>query len=427
LNEPHVIDMFTRMPHDLGSEIYRLGPLLMTSIAFVTVGSVCLALFLFAPFAKTTIWRATITPLASIIGSGFLVSAPLLAREFGGYAAPAMALLIVFAGCIGWAIRYNIRVVEGLLKENTDRKLVSVEKLSHVVLAFAYFVSAAYYLSLLGHFVLQTSGIQSDATAKGIAISLLVVIGALGWTGGAKKVAKIEGFATALNLSVIVGFLVALAVYSGGLISQGQSVLPPPGKFELSSLPVLLGLLIVVQGFETTRFTGDDFDADTRQRAMWIAQLVSGIIYVSFFVLLSPLLNDLATGTGVAAIITVSATVAMMLPFSLTVSAVASQFSASIADSMGNAGLIEQITGNRVDPRHAYPLIAFVGIGIIVSLDVNGVIALASRAFALFYALQCLVAWEAARHRQVDQRKASAFMGLAVLSGAVFIFGVPAG
>jgi hypothetical protein len=398
----------------------------MTSIAFVAVASVCLTLFLFAPFAKSKLWRATITPLASIIGSGFLVSAPLLAKEFGGYAAPAMALLILLAAFIGWALRYNIRVVEGLVDASADRTLVSVNKLSHVVLAFAYFVSAAYYLSLLGNFVLQYTGLQGSGAPKGIAIALLVVIGALGWTGGAQKITKIEGFATALNLSVIIGFLVALAVYAGGLMAQGQSVMPPPGKFELSSIPVLLGLLIVVQGFETTLFTGDDFDAETRQRAMRISQWVSGLIYVSFFVLLSPLLGDLATGTGVAAIITVSASVALMLPLSLTISAAASQFSAAIADSTGNAGLIEKLTGNRIDPKHAYPLIAFVGIAIIVSMDVTGVIALASRAFALFYALQCLVAWEAARHRASDRKMAWAFFALALVSGAVFIFGVPA-
>ncbi len=67
---------------------------------------------LFAPFSRTAIWRAAVTPLASIIGSGFLVSAPLLDREFGGFAALSMALLILVTMLIGWTIRYNNRVVE---------------------------------------------------------------------------------------------------------------------------------------------------------------------------------------------------------------------------------------------------------------------------------------------------------------------------
>lgn len=123
-------------------------------------------------------------------------------------------------------------------------------------------------------------------------------------------VTELERYATSLNLAVILGFLVALAVYDATLIAEGQSVAPPPGKFAFGSLPVLLGLLIVVQGFESTRFTGDNFDAPTRSRAMRIAQRVSGIIYVSFFVLLSPLLAQLSQGSGVAAIITLSGVVA---------------------------------------------------------------------------------------------------------------------
>lgn len=399
----------------------------MTSLAFVIVAGISIFVLLFAPFSKTALWRATVTPLASIIGSGFLVSAPLLAREFGGFAAPAMALLIALAALIGWAIRYNIRVVEPLLGKPGDRMLQSIEKLSHVVLAFAYFISVTYYLSLLGHFVLESAGVNNTALAQGISIALISGIGLLGWSGGAQKVTGVERYATALNLAVIVGFLAALLAYNFELFSTGQSLAPPAGKFEISSFPVLLGLLIVVQGFETTRFTGDDFDPETRQKSMWIAQLISGAIYVTFFVLLSPLLGDLAKGDGVAAIITVSATVALLLPISLTVAAAASQFSASIADSLGDVGLIKDISGGHVDPRHAYPLIAVVGIAILVSLDVNGVIALASRAFALFYALQCLVAWEAARHRKADRGKAVAFMALAILSAAVCIFGVPSG
>ncbi len=398
----------------------------MTQLAFIGVAGAGLLLLLFAPFTKTALWRATVTPLASIIGSGFLVSAPLLAREFGGFAAPAMALLVGLAALIGWAIRYNIRTVEPLLGQPGNHALQSLEKLSHIVLAFAYFVSVAYYLSLLGQFVLESAGVQNDALATGISVALVAGVGVLGWSGGAQKVAGVERYATALNLAVISGFLAALLAYNLGILNAGGSVMPPAGKAQMQGLPVLLGLLIVVQGFETTRFTGDDFDPATRQKAMWIAQLVSGVIYIVFFLLLSPLLADLAQGTGVAAIITVSGTVALMLPLSLTVAAAASQFSAAIADSLGNVGLIEQISGNRIDPRHAYFLMAVVGIAILVTVDVNGVIALASRAFALFYALQCLVAWEAARQTPAQKGKAAAFLALAGLCAVVCVFGVPA-
>ena len=46
-------------------------------------------------------WRATVTPLASIIGSGFLVLAPLLVREFGRLAVLVMAGLCAVAYLVG--------------------------------------------------------------------------------------------------------------------------------------------------------------------------------------------------------------------------------------------------------------------------------------------------------------------------------------
>ena len=70
-------------------------------------------------------------------------------------------------------------------------------------------------------------------------------------------------------------------------------------------------------------------------------------------------------------------------------------------------------------------VISVVGIAILVTTNVNGVIALASRAFALFYALQCLVAWESARKRHGVLGRALAFLALAVVCFLVFVFGVP--
>lgn len=397
----------------------------MITAVFVGTAVLTCALLLFAPFTRKALWRATVTPLASIIGSGFLVSAPLLAHDFGGYAVLAIIVLVVLAALIGWAIRYNIAVVEPQFKQDKDLVLVSIERLSHLALAFAYSISVAYYLSLLGHFVLAAMHVQNGTLAKAIAIGLLAIIGILGWTGGATRVARVERYATALNLGVIIGFLFALAAYAVRLTMQGHSLTPPPGQFDWHSIPVLLGLLIVVQGFETTRFTGDDFDASTRIRAMRIAQVISAVIYITFFLLLSPLLAKLSQGNGVAAMITLSAVVAAMIPIALTVAAGASQFNASVADSIGDAGLIEDITSGKVNPSHAYPLISGVGIAILITFDVNEVIALASRAFALFYALQCLVAWEAARKRAGEGGKALAFLTLSLTGFAVFAFGVP--
>ncbi|MFQ5491725.1 MAG: hypothetical protein ACE5GE_13485, partial [Phycisphaerae bacterium] len=49
---------------------------------------------------RSKTWAAMVSPLASIIGSGFLISAPLLARHFGSYAVLAMALLLLAGGAV---------------------------------------------------------------------------------------------------------------------------------------------------------------------------------------------------------------------------------------------------------------------------------------------------------------------------------------
>jgi hypothetical protein len=43
------------------------------------------AVLIWPRVANSIVWRATITPLASIIGSGFLVLGPILGVSYGGY------------------------------------------------------------------------------------------------------------------------------------------------------------------------------------------------------------------------------------------------------------------------------------------------------------------------------------------------------
>jgi len=64
------------------------------------------------------------------------------------------------------------------------------------------------------------------------------------------------------------------------------------------------------------------------------------------------------------------------------------------------------------------------------STDVNQIIAYASRAFALYYTLQCVVSWVVAwqmrdlRHRQL---RLVTFAFLAVMCFLVFTLGIPSG
>ena len=110
--------------------------------------------------------------------------------------------------------------------------------------------------------------------------------------------------------------------------------------------------------------------------------------------------------------------------------AVASQFSASVADSVGCAGLMEDIAQGHLSPRHAYPLIAVIAIAIIWNTNVFRLITLASQAFALFYFVQCCVAFSVAwEDRRIAER--GRHLGL-FAAGALFclcvtLLGIPAG
>src|SRR5690606_38881785 len=93
-----------------------LLPWAMQGIAIVAIslaaGIAVWAALTFSRIADSPRWMATVPPLASIIGSGFLVCGPLLAREFGMLAAPAMGLLLLLAYAVGAVIRFNIAEAE---------------------------------------------------------------------------------------------------------------------------------------------------------------------------------------------------------------------------------------------------------------------------------------------------------------------------
>ena len=406
----------------------------MLSNVIVVLVAVTVAALLFSRRMQSSVtWQATVTPLASIIGSGFLVSVPLLAGEVGNWSVFAMAALIGAAYLVGAAIRFNIRHVEPLLasaaQDKGPRLEESLERLSHLVLAFAYFVSVTYYLVLLSNFLLNGFGITDADLAKAITTAILAAIGSLGFFKGLASVERVEKYAVGINLAVIAGLIGGLLVYNGEALLAGSWQLDPSGKrFDLNSVQVLLGLLIVVQGFETSRFMGDSYDAETRIRTMRYAQWISTVIYILFFILMTVLFPLLGEDKGITAIIALVGQVALVLPVMLTIGAIASQFSASVADSVGCAGLIEEIANRRISLRHAYPVIALVAIGITWNLDVFRIITLASQAFALFYLVQACVALSVA-HDSRDlpnrRRNMALFAAVALFCLAVLLFGIP--
>jgi len=344
-------------------------------------------------------------------------------------------VLIAGAYLIGAAIRFNIRYTEPLLAKpaTTDavRLTQSLESLSHFVLAFAYFISVAYYLVLLGNFLLKGIGIPNPIFANAIATAILASLGCLGFFKGLGTVQRVEKYTVGINLTVIAALLGGLLWYNGAEIVDGSwQPLSSSPALSLGSVQALLGLLIAVQGFETSRFMGDEYDAETRIKTMRYAQWISAVIYILFFGLTTGLFHFLGKDSGITAIIDLVGHVALVLPLMLTVGAVASQFSASVADSVGCAGLLEEISSKRISLRHTYPLIALVAITITWSADLFRIITLASQAFALFYLVQSCVALSVAYgERELPNRMARMvlFAGVALFCLCVVLFGIPSG
>ena len=402
-----------------------MNNIIIIVVAFVVGGYLAFSRRLAASLA----WKATVTPLASIMGSGFLVSAPLLAGIVGNLAVVCMGLLLALAYMVGSAIRFNIRHFEPI--ENKGHgPAQDIAFLSRIVLIGAYFISVTYYLELLAAFLLRILDVHSQAVANGITTLLLVTIGGVGMWRGLKELESVEKYAVSFNLGMIGALLVALAIHNVQKVLGGTWVLPSISSvIDFKDLRVLLGLLIVVQGFETSRYLGDEHPAEQRIATMRAAQLISTGIYLVFISLATVLFHK-GLGADVTAIIGMTKPVAAILPVLLAVAAIGSQFSAAVADNEGAGGLIEDITERKVSIRYAYLLILLVTVVLAWSTDVNQIIAYASRAFALYYALQCVVAWFVA-WKQPDLRhrlqRLVLFAFLAVMCFLVFGLGIPSG
>lgn len=350
--------------------------------------------WLFRPaLRRSTIWIATVTPLASIIGSGFLVVAPLLAHAIDGWALPAMTIIVLLAYAIGAVIRFNIRHAEPLLgADDAPRLLLGVERFSDLALGFAYLISVAFYVRLLASFVLRAADMRSDLYANLLTTAVLLFIGLTGLRRGLGGLERLEEYAVNVKLAIIVALLLGLAWFDADLVlGGGQVAVTTPIDDWVHAARLLAGILLVVQGFETSRYLGEAYDAETRIRTMRRAQIISGIIYVVFVALATPLLAAFHGSRDETAIISMSAQVAAVLPAMLVVAAVMSQFSAAVADTAGGGGLLSELSRRRVSLYRSYLLVVLAAIGVVWSANIFEIIVLASRAFAFYYFLQCLV------------------------------------
>lgn len=386
----------------------------------------CLIL-LFILFRKkilhNELWRATMTPLASIIGSGFLIAAPLL-NELSGKNAPYLMLgLCLLSYGIGEVIRWNIVDIEPLAETNQLPKNIYVnEKLGNWALALAYVLSISYYLYLFSAFMLKTFQIDDELWIKGLTIIVMSSIALFGHRKGLDSLEKIESIAVNLKLSIIFTFIFGLILFN---YSHFNENLGSNEHLNLNwkTISISLGLLIMVQGFETSRYLGEKYDTKTRVKSMRLAQILSSIIYLSFIVLFVPVfeLHPLVGEISETSVIDIGKFVFVLAPIFLTIAAVASQLSASVADLGGSGGLVSELSQNKIKSKNAYLIIVSLGILLVIFFDIFKIISFASKAFAFYYFFECLSAM--LFNFKQNQYKFIISLIFAMICLSIFIFG----
>jgi hypothetical protein len=363
--------------------------------AAVIVALVACAVVLTRPaVGASDTWRATVTPLASIIGSGFLVLAPLLADTAGEWAPVAILGIVLLAYAIGGALRYNILHLEPILAEpSPPAKLHDLERVSRFALGIAYMISVAFYLRLLASFLLDAVGAESATNGRILTTGILAGIGVLGLLRGLHGIEAVEIPAVDLKLVVIAALLAGMLVFD---VRHGSSTVHafgdhPVRQDGVTVLRRLGGMLLVVQGFETSRYLGHYYPPRLRARTMRNAQVLSGTIYVGFALLVVPFFGRLGSGPRETAILDAARIVSPVLVPLLILAAVASQLSAATADTAGGS---EMLTSR---PRHegrniGYPAVALGATFVAWFADIFSIVSFASRAFALYYACQATLA-----------------------------------
>jgi hypothetical protein len=365
------------------------------------------------------------TPLASIFGSGFLVIISVLGGSVGPYSVFAMAAVCALAYAVGSVIRYNIRHAEPALKrDDTPRLITTLSIIAQIALIPAYIISVALYVRILASYALGIFNSKNVFDQKLLTTIIIGVVLAVALTKGLAALESSKKWALAATVIVILGLTAAFAVYDAHTIATTGIVLPklPPNSYW-HMITVIAGTLIVVQGFETTRYLGDQFKPEARIRAARDAQILSTIVYLLLVACATPLMHFLPKQAQADGLMHITGVVALWLTYPLVITAVLSQFSAAIADTIGGSGSLIEVTRRKISVNLTYILICLLAIALCWATTTFTILAFASRAFAFYYFVQCVIAITLSKN--ISQRTIFSLVGAAMLF--ITLFATPVG
>lgn len=130
----------------------------------------------------------------------------------------------------------------------------------------------------------------------------------------------------------------------------------------------------------------------------------------------SPQLHD-------SSLIALVGTAAALLTVPLIAAAALSQFSAAVADTLTATGNMQEVSHGHLKAKWGCILVGSGAVALTWSANALEILALASRAFAFYYMLQCLVAISVSE--SAVQKIGMALVAAAL--GFITVFAVPAG
>jgi hypothetical protein len=353
------------------------------------------------PMLSRTVFKATVTPLASTFGSGFLIIVPVLERTLGARSIVGICGVCLLAWFVGSAIRHNVAIVEPLEHDRRlDHMTRRIDEASDLVIVVAYVISVALYLRIMSQYVVELAIGGSETAERALAsgaVLLIVVIGTVrGFSG--LEIMERAALGAVLVLTTVLG--AALFFHDAAALDGGGLYLPPvPALGAIEVLLVLGGIVITVQGFETVRYLADEYDRETRVWACRLSQVVSSSIYIGFVAVCTPVMGLGRSDGADATLLDITDRVVPFPGIPLVITAVLSQMSAATADTVAADGNLRQRFGGRM--RHPRPFVVTGAAAILLVrlVPTFAIIAIASRAFAAYYALQCIVALRTTRGR----------------------------
>jgi hypothetical protein len=159
------------------------------------------------------------------------------------------------------------------------------------------------------------------------------------------------------------------------------------------------------------------------------SQLISGALYILSVAALMPIVQHIdLENIQIAEIVSATGLAATVLPLMLIIAAIMSQFSAAVADTVGAGSLASESSSGKLTTNYGYLAVSLFAILLIWTADLLEIISFASRAFALYYLLQCIVALIACHHHfgfTSYHLQRAHFATMATILAIIVVFAIP--